>query len=84
MQLGQIYVLGDSCQPCPAWFIGSSMVHQHGSSGNQDSNNSSLAHPEETLDDETLYATSRSGHGGRGQAKELTELTCVVSQAECM
>ena len=31
-------------------------------SGNPDSNNSSMAHPEERLDNETLQATTRSGH----------------------
>ena len=51
-------------------------------SGNSDSTNHSLAHPEETLDNETLQATSRSGHNGRGQAKVQTGLTCAVSQAE--
>ena len=47
-----------------------------------DSTNNSLAHPEETLNNETLQATVRSGHNGRGQAKAQTELTCDVSQAE--
>ena len=51
-------------------------------SGRQDSTNNSLAHPEETLDSETLQATTRSGHGDRGQTKVQTELMCVVSQAE--
>ena len=50
--------------------------------GNPDSTNNSLAHPEETLDDETLQATTHSGHYGIGQAKAQTELTCAVSQAE--
>ena len=49
-----------------------------------DSTNNSLAHPEEMLDNESLQATSRSGHNGRGQAKAQTELTCAVSQAERM
>ena len=53
-------------------------------SGNPDSTNNSLAHPEETLDYETLQATARSGHKGRGQAKAQTVLTCAVSQAERM
>ena len=48
--------------------------------GNPDSTNNSLAHPEETLDNETLQATTSSGHNGRGQAKAQTELTCAVSQ----
>ena len=47
-----------------------------------DSTNNSLAHPEATLGNETLRATTRSGHNGRGQAEEKTELTCAVSQAE--
>ena len=51
-------------------------------SGNPDSTNNSLARPEETLDNETTQATTRSGHNGRGQAKAQTELTCAVSQAE--
>ena len=34
-----------------------------------DSINHSLAHPEETLDNETTQATTRSGHNSRGQAK---------------
>ena len=33
-------------------------------SDNPDSDNNSLAHPEETLDNETLQATTRSGHNG--------------------
>ena len=49
-----------------------------------DSTNNSLAHPEETLDSETLQATIRSGHNGRVQAKAQTELTCAVSQTERM
>ena len=53
-------------------------------SGNPDSTNNSLAHPEETFDNEALQATTRSGHNGRGQAKAQTELTCAVSQAEHM
>ena len=44
-------------------------------SGNQDSTNNSLAHPDETLDNETLQATTHSGHNSRGQAKAQTELT---------
>ena len=36
---------------------------------NPDATNNSLAYPEETLDNETLKATTRSGHNGRGQAK---------------
>ena len=50
--------------------------------GNPDSTNNSLAHPEETFDNETLQATTRSGHNGRGQAKAQTELTCAISQAQ--
>ena len=50
--------------------------------GNPDSTNNSFAHPEETLDNHPLQATSRSGHNGRGQAKAQTELTCDVSQVE--
>ena len=50
-------------------------------SGNQDSINNSLAHPKKTLNYETLQATTRSGHNGRGQAKAQTELKCAVSQA---
>ena len=38
--------------------------------------------PEETIVNETLQATTRLGHNGRGQAKAQTELTCAVSQAE--
>ena len=49
---------------------------------NPDSTNNSLAHPEETLDNEALQTTTRSGQKGRGQAKAQTELTCAVSQAE--
>ena len=51
-------------------------------SGNPDSTNNSLAHPEETLDNKALQATTRSGHYARGQAKAQTGLTCAVSQAE--
>ena len=51
-------------------------------SGNSDSSNNRLAHPKETLDNETQQATTRSGHYGRGQAKVQTELTCAVFQAE--
>ena len=47
-------------------------------SGNPDSTNNSLAHPEETLDNETLHATT--SHNGTGHSK--TELKCAVSQAE--
>ena len=50
-------------------------------SGNPDSTNS-LAHPEKMLDNETLQATTHSGHNDRGQVKVQTELTCAVSQAE--
>ena len=50
--------------------------------GNPDSTNNSLAHPEETLDNETIQATNSSGHNGRGQVKAQTELTCAVSQAK--
>ena len=46
-----------------------------------DSNNNSLVHPEEALDNETLQATTQSDDIGRGQAKSETELTCDVSQA---
>ena len=53
-------------------------------SGNPDSSNNSVAHPEEMLDNETRQATTRSGHNGRGQAKAQTKLTCDVSQAESM
>ena len=51
-------------------------------SGNPDSTNNSLSHPVETLDNETLQATTRSGLNDRGQAKAQTELTCAVYQAE--
>ena len=51
-------------------------------SGNPVSTNNSLAHREEAHDDETLQATARSGHKGRGQEKAQTVLTCAVSQAE--
>ena len=51
-------------------------------SGNPDFTKKSLAHPEEALDNETLQAMTRSGHGDRGQAKTQTELTCVVSEVE--
>ena len=50
-------------------------------SGNSDSTNNSLAHPEDTLDNETLQATTRSGHNSRRQAKAQTELTCVSGGA---
>ena len=33
---------------------------------------------------ETLPATARSGHNGRGQTNAQTDLTCAVSQAERM
>ena len=49
-------------------------------SGNPDSTNNSLAHAEETPDNEALRATRRSGHYGGGQVKAQTELTYVVSQ----
>ena len=48
-------------------------------SGNPYSTNNSLAHPEETIDNETLQATTRSGHNGRLQAKAQNELTCGFS-----
>ena len=51
-------------------------------SGYPDSTNNSLAHPEETLDNETLQTTARSDHNGKEQTKAQTELTCAVSQAE--
>ena len=51
-------------------------------SGKPYSTNNSLTHPEETHDNETLPATTRSGHNGRGQAKAQTELTRAVSRAE--
>ena len=51
-------------------------------SGNPDSTNNSLAHPEETLDNESLQATTRSGHNGTGQAKSQNELTYALSQSE--
>ena len=51
-------------------------------SGKPDFTNNSLLHPEEMLDNETLPATNRSGHNGRGQAKAQTKLMCAVSQAE--
>ena len=51
-------------------------------SGNPDSTTSSLVHRKETLDNETLQATTRSGQYGRRQAKAQTELTYAVSQAE--
>ena len=49
-------------------------------SGNQDSTNNSLAHPEETLDNETLQATTRSGHIGRGLAKAQSELMSLTER----
>ena len=42
----------------------------------------SLTHPEETLDNKTLQATSYSGHNSREQAKAQTELACAVSHTE--
>ena len=51
-------------------------------SGNPNSTNNSLAHPEEMLDNETLQATIRSGHNSRGQVKAQTELMCTMSQVE--
>ena len=51
-------------------------------SGNTYSANNSLTHPEQTLDNETLQATTRSSHNGRGQLKAQTEFTCSMSQAE--
>ena len=50
--------------------------------GDPDFTNNSLAHPEEMLDNETLQATTGSGHNVRGQANVQTELTFAVSQAE--
>ena len=41
-----------------------------------------MLYPEETLDNEILQPTTRSGHNGRGQAKAQTELTCAVSRSE--
>ena len=49
---------------------------------NPDSTNNSLTLPDEKHDNQTLQATTRSGHNSRGQAKAQTELTCAVSQAE--
>ena len=46
-------------------------------SGKPDFTDNRLAHP-----DETLKATTRSGHNGKGQWKAQTELTCAASQAE--
>ena len=43
-----------------------------------------MAHPEKTLDNETLQATTHSGHNGREQAKAQTELKCAMSLAECI
>ena len=51
-------------------------------SGNPDSTNNSIAHLEETYDNETLQTTARSIHNGRGHAQGLTKLTFAVSQAE--
>ena len=51
-------------------------------SGNPDSTNNSLGHPEETLDNETLQATTRSCHNDRVQRKVQSELTYAVPQAE--
>ena len=51
-------------------------------SGNPDTTNNSLTHPEEMLDNETLQASTRSSHDGRGQAKAQTELMCAVPQVE--
>ena len=51
-------------------------------SGNPYSTNNSLAHPEETLDNETLQATTRSGHNSKVQTTAQTEKMCAVSQAE--
>ena len=48
-------------------------------SGNPYATNNSLAHPEETVDNETFQATTCSGHNGRRQTKAQTDLTCVVS-----
>ena len=39
-------------------------------SGDPDSTNNSLAHYVETLNNESLQATTRSDYDGRGQAKE--------------
>ena len=49
---------------------------------NKSSTNNSLAHPEETLDNETLKATTHSGHNDREQTKVQTKMTCAVFQAE--
>ena len=53
-------------------------------SGNPDSTNNSLAHPEKTLFNETLQASTHSGSNGRGQAKTQTKDTCAMSQAGCI
>ena len=53
-------------------------------SGYPDLTNNYLAHPEETLDNEALQATTRPDHNGGGQATAQTQLTCAVSQAERM
>ena len=53
-------------------------------SGNPDSTNNSLEHPEETLDNGDLHAITRSCNNDRRQAKAQTELTCVISHAECI
>ena len=53
-------------------------------SGNPDFINNSLAHLVETLDNEILQASTRSGHNSRGQEKMQTKLMCAVSQAECL
>ena len=49
---------------------------------NQDSTINSLVHPVETLDNETLQATTHSGHNDRGQTTAQTEFTCAVSQVK--
>ena len=51
-------------------------------SGYPDSTNNCLAHPEETLDNENLQATTNSDHDGRGQYKAQADLMCSVSQTE--
>ena len=49
-------------------------------SGKPDFTNNSLVHPQEMLDNETIQATTRSGHNGRGQAKAQNQIdVCHIS-----
>ena len=75
-------IIGDGRACFPQKIAKPNEIVRMNKSGNPDSTNNSLVHPEETLDNEALQATTRSGHNGRGQAKAQTVLTLARSQAE--